>query len=273
MALDASRSVAFVTHFGVALAEDEGEGGNSVSVVETASGRVRGAIDCGAWRRPHGIALDAGGRLYIASEATGTLLVVADPASGRVARALPTGGEGSHMVAVTRDGRRAFVANMRSGTVTALAPDEPDRPPVAIAVGARPEGMAFDGDERLLFVVNRESASVSVIDVARLALAGEIATPPGPVRIVAMGDGRLLVALYHDESLAVIDAPTRRVARRIALPGKPVSVGWEPALGLGFASLLGDGGVCVVDVAAARIVRRVATRPGPDPVEMVDYAA
>ncbi len=268
MVLDADGRFAFLSHFGVALAEDEGPGGSTVSVVDVAAGtRVR-TIDCGAWRRPHGLARDRAGRLYVASEAASRLLVVDDPLAGVVARALPTGGEGSHMVTVTGDGRLAFVSNMRSGTVSALHPAEPDRPPVALAVGARPEGAAFDRDERFLFVVNRESASISVIDVERLETVGAVATPPGPVRIHAMAAGGLLVALYHDAAMAVVDPTTRRAGPRIALPGKPVSVGWDEATGLGFASLLSNV-VCVVDVAAGRVVRTIATRAGPDPVELV----
>jgi hypothetical protein len=47
----------------VALAEDEGPGGNTISIVDLTTPRRVGLIDCGAWRRPHGIAFDGRGRL------------------------------------------------------------------------------------------------------------------------------------------------------------------------------------------------------------------
>jgi DNA-binding beta-propeller fold protein YncE len=268
MVLDAPRRHAFLTHFGVALAEDEGPGGNTVSVVDVAAGRVVRAIDCGAWRRPHGIARDGAGRLYVASEGASRLLVIDDPLGGGVTASPPTGGAGSHMVSVTRDGGLAFVSNMGPGTVTVVRPREPDRPPVVIPVGARPEGSAFDRDERFLFAVVREAGSIAVIDVARLEVVDRVTTPPGPVRICAGAGGALLAALYHDRSVVEIDPATRRAGRRVALPGKPVSIGYDAQTGLGFASLL-EGGLCVVDLEAGRVARRIATRAAPDPVEVV----
>jgi YVTN family beta-propeller protein len=109
------------------------------------------------------------------------------------------------MVAVTSDGTKAFCSNMASGTVTVVFPRDPGRPPIVVSVGRRPEGSVFDAEERHLYVVNRESASISVIDVNALTLARTIVTPPGPVRIWLDDVGSLLVPLYHRKAIGLFD--------------------------------------------------------------------
>lgn len=259
---------AYSCHFGVALAEDEGEGGSTVSIVDLPARRRVGTIDCGRHRRPHGIALDAAGAVYVLSERDGVLLRSRDPLSGAVDQVQPTGGAGSHILSVTADGALAFASNMKSGTVTALFPQEPDRPPVAIPTGARPEGSALDEARGRLYVANRESADIAVIDTERLAALGPIRTPPGAVRLCWGPEGRLLAALYHAKGLAVID-PARPAAQRfLALPDQPISVSYHPGTRAAVLSTFGDR-VCVVDVDAMALRREIRTRADPDPTAVV----
>jgi DNA-binding beta-propeller fold protein YncE len=262
---DGSR--AYQCHFGVALAEDAGPGGNTVSIVDVAARRRIGSLDCAQYRRPHGIACDAAGALYVLSEGTGQLLFARDPASGRFDQAQPTGGKGSHIVSVTRDGRIAFSSNLFSGTVTALFPQDPERPPVAFPVGERPEGSVLDAQDERLYVVARESHHIAVIDVQRLALLEPIPTPPGPVRICWGPDGLLVVPLYHDQSLALVN-PAGTVESVVALPGRPISAGYHGASGMALASTFGDR-VCLVDARRGHFVRSIPTRMDPDPVAVV----
>lgn len=267
-ALDRAAGRAYCCHFGVALAEDEGPGGDTVSVVDIAAGARIGTLSCGPYRRPHGIALDGSGRLYVPSEAASRLLIAEHGEAGRFERSLPTGGAGSHWVSVTRDGHLAFVSNMVSGSVTALFPDDPERPPLAIPVGARPEGSLLDAGEERLYVVNRESAQISVIEVATLRALDPIATAAGPVRICWDDRRRLLVPLYHDRSLATLDPAAPGAATRIALPERPVAISYDAELSWAFASTLGDR-VQVIDIRAGKLLRSIATAPGPDPTAVV----
>lgn len=263
---------AYVTHFGVALAEDEGPGGNTVSVADLQARRRVATIDCGTYRRPHGIACDAKGGLYVLSEGTSTLLVISDPRTGRIDQAIPTGGAGSHIVSVSRDGTVAFCSNMKSDTVTAVFPKEPDRPAVVLPAGKRPEGSVFDEEERRLFVVNRESAEISVIDVRRLAPLDPIPTSSGPVRICLHPCGALLVALYHDCGLAIINPDGGEKQWTLALPDKPISVSYHAATRTALLSTHGHR-ICLVDTVAGKFARAVPTRSDPDPTTVISLAA
>jgi len=263
--------LAYMAHFGVALAEDEGPGGNTVSVVDIQARRRVGTIDCRTYRRPHDVAFDGKGTLYALSEGTSNLLVVNDPVSGRIDHVIPTGGEGSHKVSVLRDGSMAFCSNMNSDTVGVVFPKDPDRPAVIIPVVKRPEGSILDAEERRLFVVNREGAEISVIDVRRLAVTGSIRTPRGPVRICRDPRGRLLVALYYDCGLAIID-PDTGAQQVVPLPEKPISVGFHAATQTAMLSTHAHR-ICLVDTVAGKLARFVPTRSDPDPMVVVSLGA
>lgn len=265
--LSADRRTAYLASFGVALAEHPGPGGNSVSIVDVPGRQRIGTVHCGEYRRPHDVAMDGEGTLYALSEATGYLLVVRKPASGQFDHALPTRGVGSHMVSVRRDGSVAFCSNMESDTVSAVFPGEPDRPAVVLPVGKHPEGSAFDAEERRLYVMNRENAEISVIDVARSAVVGSIKTPPGPVRVCRVGD-RLLVALYHGCGLLLVDLNDPAKQRTVTLPARAISVGYHAPSRTALLSCH-DQRVYLVDTVARKVMRSIGTRSDPDPVAVV----
>lgn len=266
-ALSGDRRLAYMCHFGVALAEDPGPGGNTVSVVDIARRTRVGTLNCGPDRRPHGIDLDARGRVYVLSEASSRLLCFDGAENPDPVTRVPTGGDGSHFVTVTRDGRRAYCSNMGSDTVTAISPDGIAEP-VAIPVGIRPEGSVLSADESRLYVTNRESASISVIDTGTLTVLTSIDTAPGPVRVCRDPAGRLLVALYHGRGLAVIDPTRPDDQARLTLPDRAVSISHDDPAGCAMLSILGDQ-VCVVDLTSLSLTHCIATRADPDPTALV----
>jgi DNA-binding beta-propeller fold protein YncE len=269
--LSADRRTAYLASFGVALAEHPGEGGDTVSVVDVVGKRRTGTVHCGDYRRPHDVALDGRGTLYVLCEGSGRLLVARDPGSGRFDCALPTLGHGSHMVTVLRDGSMAFCSNMESGTVTTLFPDSPDRPGVVLPVGRHAEGSVLDAEERRLFVMNRESAEITIIDVKRLAVVGNVRTPPGPVRVHRDGE-RLLVALYHGCGLLILDLNDPLRQQVVALPAKAISIGYHAPSHTALLSCH-DQQVYLVDTVSCTVIRSLAARGDPDPVAVVQLGA
>ncbi len=267
--LSPDRRLLYACHFGVALAEDKGPGGDTVSVVDIGRCARVGTVHCGDWRRPHGIAADAAGRLFVTSEAANRLLVANHPSTGRFDRSIRTGGTGSHIVSVTRDGRRALISNMGTDTVSIVRPDDPERPPTILPSGARPEGSVLDAEENRAYVTNRESGNITVIDLVRETLLDPIGTPAGPVRIAWDRDAHLLVPLYHATALLRLDPQQPAQRQSMTLPGKPVSIGYDDKDHLALVGMLNNQ-VAIVDLNAMRMVRTVTTQAGPDPVFAVE---
>jgi YVTN family beta-propeller protein len=193
-------------------------------------------------------------------------LVLVDVKTRRIVKTYDTKGKTSHMVAWGPGARWAYVCNSSSANVAAI--ERATGRVKLIPAGERPEGSVLSHDGRLLYVVNRESHGITIIDTAKHEAVGEIRTGKGPVRIALTPDGRTLVyALMHDRKVEFADAATRRVTGQVPLGGQPVSLGLSSDGKLAFASAQDDDTVYVVSVGEKKVIRQIRTAKAaaPDP--------
>jgi YVTN family beta-propeller protein len=151
--------------------------------------------------------------------------------------------------------RRTAALAVLAATVVTPARGEGDGGATAAATRFRqPVALAFGRDGDSLFVANRRSGSVSVVDVRASRVAAEFDVGEGLADLVAVGGGdRLLAVDQAGCALLLLDAGGRSVgvASRLAVAGDPVRV-----------RVLGDGSECVV---ASRWSRRLTfVRLGSD---------
>jgi YVTN family beta-propeller protein len=215
----------------------------------------------------------AGERLYVASEDTGTAVVL-DRASGKLLATIAVGGE-PEGVAVSPDGRVAYVTSEADDVVAAI--DVASAKRIAeIKVGKRPRAIAFAPDGRRAYVSCENDATVHVVDVAAqkvvdvLRLDNDKLRPMGVV--VSPDARRLYIATGRGGSVAVVDLGTGQVVREIAVGARP----WGIALGADGRHLYTANGpsddVSVIDTGSLRRVGtiKVGERPwdvlvGPAP--------
>lgn len=257
----------YITDNGTMKIEEEGDGGNTISIVDIGIRKKIGEISLGKYHRPHGIDLDRGtGRLAISTEMPDRLLIV-DPKRRSVVSSFGTKGKTSHMVVFAADAQSAFVCNSTSDQVAAI--DLRRGTAKIIPVATRPEGSALSPDGLMLYVANREGARISIIDTARRALAGEIAAGKGPVRIAFTPDGKQLVyACMHDRTIDIADPVAKTVIGSVKLGGDPVSLSISPDGQRAYASAQDIDTVYVVSLTDRKVIRTIKTPAGsgPDPV-------
>jgi YVTN family beta-propeller protein len=261
----------YVTEYGLPAVESEGEGGHTVAVFDLRARERVGTFHTGEHRRPHGVVVDSGGRLYVTAESTRSLLIfrledrsflhVVD-----VEQDLP------HVVAVSPDGRTAVTANVGPGTVSA----------VDVMMGVvlkqvkvldRPEGMAFSPDGRLLYVVNRNSAAVSIVDAIRYDVVGRIDTGQGPVRIgITPEGGRIAVPLFDENAVQIADTATRLVTHTVAVGRQPVGITMSRDGEILFVSCQAERTVYVLSVADGELLETFSTGEGPGAMVCLDLA-
>lgn len=177
--------------------------GGSLLVYDTTTWERLTTITHEAFDFPHGVAIRSSAEeLWLAATGSSTLFVI-DTDSHDIREMIETGEEQSHMVSITPDESRAYVANIGSDTVTVIDCED-RAIVGHVAVGEGPEGIAamaeyvlvanqddsllsvVDHDElaqvnrallgttpvrvvpqpagRYVFVANRESNDISVID-------------------------------------------------------------------------------------------------------------
>lgn len=268
MVFSPDRRFLYTTDNGTMRIEQEGTGGNYVSIIDVAARKKVGEIHLGAFRRPHGIDIDrATGRLVVTTELPDKLLLI-DPKSKKIERTYDTKGKTAHMVVLGPGAKTAFVSHSNSSNVAAI--DLASGDVKLLPTGARPEGSVLAANGKRVYVTNREAARVTVIDAEKKAVLGNLHTCKGPVRISRTPDDRTIAyACMHDEVVEFADPSTMKVKGRTEkLPGPLVSLTISPDGKYAFASAEERDIVYVISIADRKVVRTIALPKGshPDPV-------
>ncbi|MEZ5351305.1 MAG: hypothetical protein R2762_01605 [Bryobacteraceae bacterium] len=279
MVISPDGKFAYVSDNGTMRIEQAGKGGNSVSVVDIGARKRVSTISTGKYHRPHGISYDpVRDYLAVTAENPGQLLLI-DAKRRKVIRKFDPKGSTPHMVSfgpgavvqgATGGAEYAFVSNSGGDFISVV--QLTTGAVKTIAAGSRPEGSTLSRNGELLYVANREAASITVIDAGRQAAIGEIATGKGPVRLAETPDGKSLVyALMHDHAVGIADLATRREVAQVPVEGDPVSLSVSADGKWAFAASEEKDLVHVVSLGERKLVRSFSTAKGagPDPVIMV----
>ena len=189
-------------------------------------------LNLGPYHRPHGLTVDARGRLYVMSEGHNVLLRFSDPVNRHVPDlAVPSGGYKTHLFALTRDAETAYALNLLSNTVTKIRPNDPTFTPVAMVPGPVPEGNVLSADESLLYVANRGDDTLVAVDTASMTVVARGKTRRDPNRVyrfqAADGQDRLITTNSGEHSLSVFDTGLRELFC-LPLPSNPLALSLHP---------------------------------------------
>jgi DNA-binding beta-propeller fold protein YncE len=138
--------------------------GQSILVVDLAGQKVAGTIDIAPHQAPHGIQIDARGKLYVVCDISKTLLVI-DPATRKIESVIDVQGTG-HWLAVLPDASKAYVSN-QSGQEYISIVDLKTRKMIGklpAAGGAR--GIVAASDGKRVFAIQGKAPYLLVIDTA-----------------------------------------------------------------------------------------------------------
>jgi len=223
-------------------------------------------FDVSPLRRPHGLYF-SDGKLYFTAE-TNRLIGRYDPSANQIDWFMGTGQAGTHMVHASADGARLFTANIGSDSITIL---ERGQNPLAwnettIPVGKGPEGFDLSPDGRELWAAHSRDGGVSVIDIGakKVAQTFDVATKRSN-RLKFTPDGAMvLISDLDSGELVVVDVPSRKVSKRVALGRAPEGILIPPAGGVAYVAVNGDNNIAVVDLKTLAVLRRIEPGRGPD---------
>jgi YVTN family beta-propeller protein len=262
----------------------------TLTMIDLKTIRPKGVVDLGALRGPHGLVF-VGGKPWFTAEAAKAVGRY-DPASGKVDFVLGTGQNRTHMIWVSADQQRIVTTNVNSGTVSLMErialkrevpPQGPGAPPPAlpkpgmgpsddgkdwdetvVKVGNGSEGFDVSPDGREVWVANAQDGTVSVVDFAGKRVVATLQVEaPGANRLKFTPDGRR-VLVGTPEGVAVIDAGTREVVKRIALGRGASGIQMEPNGARAFVSCNKDGWVAVLDLKTMTMAGKIDAGGEPD---------
>ncbi len=166
-----------------------------------------------------------GTRLYAVLSGTGEVVAI-DTAKRSIAGRAAVG-KVPRGIAVTPDGARLYVTNSWADTISEIDATAM-RPLRTLPAGFEPTGIAFDG-RGALYVANRLSDDVAVVDLASGAITRRLIAAHGASYAAASADGsRIYVTHIYPilgrfrtptrSEITEIDARTQIVTNRISLP-------------------------------------------------------
>lgn len=266
---DAQHRFAYVAQYGMDKWLSPGEGGHQVYVIDLVARKLAHTLDLTPYHRLHGIRMDAVGRVYVLSETDSVMIRFDHPATDRYpSQIVPVGGTRSHYFVLTRDGRRAYVSDTLSGMVIMLDPHDPTFTPVKRLLGEAPEGSCLSVDEKTFYAIDRYKGVLHVFEAATLRPIKEVPLRGEAVRVVALPDGRLIVANQADKSLSLLHADTLAEIAHLPLEAAAPGLNLAPDADKLYASLESNK-VVIVDIGKWQITGSFATQKSPDAAAVI----
>ena len=196
-----------------------------------------------------------GRRLYVASEDTGTAVVL-DAQSGKVLANVTVGGE-PEGVTLSPDGRVVYVTSEEGGTVS-LIDTKSNRVIKEVKVGQRPRAAAFSPDSSRAYVTGENDASLTVIDASRHEVLQKIVLPGEGVRpmgVMVSPTGRwVYVATGRGRRILAIDATTLKVSWEVTVGERPWGVAVSPDGSRLYAANGPSNDVSIVDARSRKVI-------------------
>jgi PQQ-dependent catabolism-associated beta-propeller protein len=170
-----------------------------------------------------------GRRLYVASEDTGTAVVI-DIDSGKTLASLPVGGEPEGM-GISPDGRFVYVTSEEDHQVSVIDTAR-DKVLTQFEVGQRPRQAAFSPDGTRAYVTGEMDGTLAVVDtgshtvIRTIHLTGEMVRP---MEVDVSPDGRLAyVTTGRGRTLLAIDTTTYEPVRSVTVGERPWGLAISP---------------------------------------------
>ncbi|MEK7705525.1 MAG: hypothetical protein AAB426_11250 [Myxococcota bacterium] len=185
-----------------------------IVAIDRRYGQVVDAIATG--RGPRGVAIDRIERRAYVTLADEDATSVIDLAAGREYKRL-YGYPGDEPTAVDWLANHGvlLIANAGSNTLSFVRP-EMETEVARVATGERPVSIAVDREGRRAYVLNELSSSITIVDIANMAVVGSTRTEARPVRAQVDRTGRELVVLAAGSpDLVVYELPSMRPVRRV----------------------------------------------------------
>ncbi|MFC8447915.1 IPT/TIG domain-containing protein [Kitasatospora sp. NPDC057223] len=239
--------------------------GNSVSVIDTASGTVTATVPVG--RFPEGVTQSPdASRVYVVNDGDNTVSVI-DTATNTVTATVPVGAVPGP-AAVSPDGSLLYVGDNIAPAVGGVTVIDTATNTVTatFATGSQPFGIAFTPDGAHAYVANFVGSSVSVVDTATSTVTATIADPNArtPAAVAVSPDGaHAYTANFNSNTVSVIDTATNTITALIPNPGGPEGIAVTPDGAHVYVANANANNISVIDTATNTVTGTTAVGSGP----------
>lgn len=204
----------------------------------------------------------AGGRLLFLSHPDGRAVTVAEAGTGNVLRRLPYAGQ-VFGLAASADGETVFATDWSGHRVDRISAAD-GRVEGSAPTGRDPAHLVLDRAGRL-FVADRESRQVSVIDAAWMERIATIPVGEAPFALALdPAEARLYVGNVRSNDLTVIDTAALKPVATVPAGAMPYGVAVSPDGARVLVTNQGAGTVTVLDAGTLAITATIGVGRYPE---------
>ena len=271
VAISPDHKTAYIPVYGDGVYGRNPHPGHTIAIIDLDARQVSGTIDVSPYQAPHGIQIDAAGKLYVTCDLSRKLLVI-DPKTRSIEAALDTEGTG-HWAAVLPDASKAYVVN-KNDKLFVTAIDLKKRAIVArIPAPNGTEGIAASPDGKHVVAVDHDEPKILIIDPSTDTVAVTIplqGNTKAAFKPRFSPDGsKLLVCNMTERLVNIIDTADPHGKQQVLTVGKdPMGFAFAPDGKTVLVANHGDGTVSVIDLSQNRVVSNF---PGGAGVESLAY--
>lgn len=211
-----------------------------------------------------------GNTLYIASEDTGTVVVV-DAASGKTVATIKVGQEPEGMN-TSPDGRTVWATSEGDAKVYVIDPAK-NTVIKAIPVGERPRSTGFSPDGSKAYVSGENDRVVKVIDTKSLEVVNTVKVSGDelkPMDVVASPDGqRIYVSTGRGKQVVALNATALNQEATVEVGARPWGIALSPDGKTLYTANGSSNDISIVDTATMAVKTKVPGGTGPWGVAVV----
>ena len=272
LAISPDHKTAYATVYGDGVYGNNPHPGHTIAIIDLASQKMVGSIDLSPNVAPHGIQVDAAGKLYVTCDLSHKVLII-DPQKRAIEASIDTPGTG-HWIAVLPDASKLYVAQ------------KDDKPFISVidlklrkVVGSVPmpngtEGIVASPDGKTVLAADHAEPYVAVISTATDTVVERIqvkGVEKGMYKIFYSPDGKTVLTCVSNGQVNIFDAADLHAPQRIVkLDSKSNPMGF--AFSADGKTVLvgnhGEGTASLIDLKTATVLK---TFPAGKGVETLAY--
>jgi YVTN family beta-propeller protein len=271
LAISPDHKIAYVPDYGDGVYGRNPNPGHSIAMIDLASHKVVGTIDVSPYQAPHGLQVDAQGRLYAACDLSRKFLVI-DPKTRKIIDAIDTEGTG-HWAVVLPDGTKAYIANKNDRLFVSVLDLKTRKMIAKIPMPKGTQGITASVDGKRVLAMDFSEPRVAVIDTQSDTVVDEIAlqdSTKGAWRAKYSPDGKhLVIVSVNDRTATVLSAGDLHGKQTVLKVGsQPFGIAFTADSNTALVSNHGDGSISVIDLHTLQVVNAFNAGKG---IETLSY--